>query len=248
MEEKLSVFRKKRTLWNKKEEHIPRKYALITFWNSQNPMYMRKHTPGTNTYTRIKNQLKDLQTKGFSKNILWDDNWKEKNKIQDRFLRDPWSVASIQDAMRILNDMAMEGYWPGPVKWYTSMSLDVLLYNPRSQTSWFAYARNIGKAQPMKEQRKEILVSSLTPPEFSFYTAISEAGVVFPLRSVSSVVKQYNKIYEKIGLARHLCPNEATFGRVLADWARETRCTLTEFSVLENGWIWKKFMEDLFHV
>lgn len=248
MEEKTSVFRKKRVLWNKKAEVIPRKYALITFWNSQNPMNMRKHTSGTNTYSRIKNQLKDLQTKGFSPNILWDSHWREKNRIQDRFLRDPWSVTSIQGAMVILNDMAREGYWPGPVKWYTSMPLDTLIYNPRSQTSWLAYARNIRKAQPMKEQKKEILISSLSPSELSFYNAISGMQVVFPLRSVGFIVKQYNSLYEKEGLVRHLCPNEAALGRVLADWVRETGYNLTESSVSENGWIWKRFLGDMFNV
>lgn len=248
MEEKTSVFRKKRVLWNKKEAPIPKKYNLITFWNSQNPMLMRKHTPGTNIYVRIKNQLKDLQTKGFSPNILWDSHWREKNRIQDRFLREAWSIPSIQSAMVVLNDMAREGYWPGPIKWYTSMSLDVLIYNPRSQTSWIAYARNIGKAKPMKEQKKEVLISSLSSAELSFYTAINDTGVVCPLRSVSFIVNQYNSLYEKIGLVRHLCPNEAALGRVFADWAREIGCNLTESSISEGGWLWKRFLGDVFNV
>lgn len=248
MEENLSVFRKKRVLWNKKEAPAPRKNALIQFWNSQSPMNMRKHTPGTKTYVRITQQLKDLQTKGFSPSVFWDDNWRSKYKIQDRFLREPWTASSIQAAMIVLNDMAQEGYWPGPEKWFTSMALDALIYNPRSQTSWLAYARNIGKAQPMREQRKEILVSSLSDAERAFYTSIKGTGVVFPLRSVSFIVKQYNILYEKTGLMRHLCPNEASLGRVLSDYLRETGLSVTESSISENGWIWKKFLKEMFNV
>ncbi len=129
-----SVFKKNGDSNSKdSSESIPKKNALIDFWNSLNGAKHRDTS--TKTYRRATILLNQLRNGTFLARNQIDKGFLDKNKI--KFPADKnWDRAELRQGMRRLSNLLTGGYWPQD-KSRLPKDLPSLLYNPQTGTSLF---------------------------------------------------------------------------------------------------------------
>jgi len=109
---------------------------FISFWNLL-PNTPHHKSPETKIYKSTKRLLRELRVGRFGKSKTWNKEWLKRNKIPAQYLNGKkWTDKEIQEGLRRLALHFIEGYWPEDKK-HIPHNLHDLLYNPRTQSSWF---------------------------------------------------------------------------------------------------------------
>jgi len=218
---------------------------FVEYWNSL--LGLRKHRLGTAIYSSSAKAIRELLA-GLSKRP-WDPYWIKRNRINVRFLHDPWSEAAVYRAMDNLSQMTQIGYWPGPGSVLCKTNLSDAVYNPNKQVSWMMLARSRMNAPVSKERQEEFIKEKLSPASQELLNQCSIFSVVLPFPALPQIVKQYNNdLKARYGpLLEHLCPGIDSFGRMLGAWLAAQGFDHPNGGIYPpNGWIWKKFISATF--
>jgi len=222
-----------------------RKNVFIEYWNTLPGL--RHHKGDTATYRQASASIKEL-LQGLSSRP-WDTHWIKQHRINARFLREPWSESGLYRAMDILCQMVSIGYWPGPKSWLSAMDLSTIIYNPRKQVSWMAFARSKMSAPLSKEASEAEARLAMSTEANELMDAMAKFSIQLPIQAPEVLIQMYNTdLKVQVGpLLEHICPGISSFGRLLGSWLAAQGLTRPNSGIYPpNGWIWKKFVRSTF--
>lgn len=236
------------TVWKpvlvKKEKRkvIPATDDWVEYWNTLPNLI--SHRTGSDVYKKSAKAVQNLLN-GMPK-LTWNKEWIERNHIHYQFLTQPWPAVAIEKTMQILSQMGSPGYFPGPVKSFTGMSLANMIYNSWGQTSWMMYARSKGKASLASKHGEEYWISKASPPAKMLLAQLETFNAKIPVGTAEEICRQYNILCRQDALFRHLCPGIESFGRMLGRWLVEQKRPKPGTAIApSDGWLWKKFLTSM---
>ncbi len=139
-----------------KPKSYPAEPLIDDVWNTLDRVskHRRKDTA---TYQSARRILLDLLAgKGYQYTL--DEKFLRSNRIPKKYLRKKWKRSALEKGMRNCALMLKPGYWPKNKSW-VPLSLEKMLYNPVSGTSWILKALVNGEPDKLyevvtKEQNK----------------------------------------------------------------------------------------------
>lgn len=212
----------------------------VEYWNLQPGL--RKHKAGFKTYRQSAQMVHQLM-EGLSAR-RWDQQWLGKNKIQQKFLQDPWPPVAIKRAMRTLSAMTEPGMWPGPNTWLSQLDLSSAIYNPRSCTSMMVYARCQQTPSRLFHQQNKDSWDRATPQALAVAAPLREAGIQIWAEIAEKLARQYNILSGQDPMFIYLAGGLEGFGRMLTRWLQEQN-QLSPGKKIQppDGYLWRQFVK-----
>ena len=238
---KLSVYRPKVVKFPNKQRQQKEHQTdpWVEYWNLQPGL--QTHRAGTKTYMNGAKACRQLLT-GLTPR-RWDVGWVTKNRINERFLYEPWPPQQVKRAMRLLSAMTEPGNWPGPATWLSRLNLPTAVYNPRSCTSMLVFARCQKAPKRLYAHQDEVSWENASPQAQTVAEPMRAAGVVVWVSVAEGVARHYGELCRENPLITHISGGLEGFGRMLARWLQEQNIDKPGKMIAPpNGVLWKRFI------
>lgn len=180
------------------ESQIIKNNPLIDYWNNL-PNTQKHSSPKTKTYLRSCILLKQLKQGTFIKRNHINPDFLKRNKIPNKFLNKKWHTADLKIIMKRLSNLLTGGYWPAD-KSNLPRSLELLLYNPNSNSSLFLMVA-ANEPEPLRKRQR---LSDPNPGLTKEFLSLFETG------HINSSPKLFNGIQSIIDFHSQIPEDERT--------------------------------------
>lgn len=187
-----------------------KKSIFVERWNKISPLKKVKDNPSSKTYQKIHRYCSYLINGTFGNHCQIEIDWAEANRVPLHFEARKFTQEEVFTGLERLTLFFQEGYWPEDKSRLKKMTVDSLIYNPMTHSSFLLKAMAT-EPKPIKQTK------SLAPEEEGRYRIFLRDKIHTPLDEgrITLQVNDLKKRYESI---KHIIALNETIHSGCADY------------------------------